>query len=64
MDMESARAKLIQQLSHEIRDSKVLEVMGRIPRELFVPPGSQHAAYESVPPATDSKSATRLRTIT
>jgi protein-L-isoaspartate(D-aspartate) O-methyltransferase len=49
MDMESARARLIQQLSHEIRDWNVLEVMGRIPRELFVPPGSQHAAYENVP---------------
>ena len=49
MDMASARAKLIQQLTHEIRDEKVLEVMGRIPRELFVPPSSQHAAYENVP---------------
>lgn len=49
MDMESARLRLMQQLSHEIRDQKVLEVMSRVPRELFVPPSSQHAAYENIP---------------
>ncbi len=49
MDMAAERARLIQQLAHEIRDRKVLEVMGRIPRELFVPPASQLAAYENVP---------------
>ncbi len=49
MDMASDRAKLIQQLTHEIRDQKVLEVMGRIPRELFVPASSQHLAYENIP---------------
>lgn len=49
MDMESARARLIQQLAHEIKDQRVLEVMGRIPRELFVPPSSQHLAYEDIP---------------
>jgi len=49
MDMADARAKLIQQLTYEIRDQKVLEVMGRIPRELFVPPSSQHLAYENIP---------------
>jgi len=49
MDLESARARLMQQLAHEIRDQKVLNVMGRVPRELFVPASSQHAAYENVP---------------
>lgn len=49
MDMADARAKLIQQLTYEIRDQKVLEVMGHIPRELFVPPSSQHLAYENIP---------------
>ncbi len=49
MDMASARAKLVQQLAREIRDQKVLEVMSRIPRELFVPPSSQHLAYEDIP---------------
>ena len=49
MDMESARARLVKQLAHEIRDQKVLEVMSRLPRELFVPPASRHSAYENIP---------------
>jgi protein-L-isoaspartate(D-aspartate) O-methyltransferase len=49
MDMASARAKLIRQLAHEIKDQKVLDVMGRMPREMFVPASSQQAAYENVP---------------
>lgn len=49
MDMADARAKLIQQLTHEIRDQKVLEVMGCVPRELFVPASSHHLAYENIP---------------
>jgi protein-L-isoaspartate(D-aspartate) O-methyltransferase len=49
MDMETARLRLLQQLSHEIRDKKVLDAMSRVPRELFVPPSSQHAAYENIP---------------
>ncbi len=49
MDMPSARARLMRQLAHEIGDEKVLEVIGRVPRELFVPPSSQHLAYENIP---------------
>ena len=49
MDMETARLRLMQQLSHEIRDKKVLDAMSRVPRELFVPPSSQHTAYENIP---------------
>lgn len=49
MDMEAARLRLMQQLAHEIKDRKVLDVMSRVPRELFVPPSSQHAAYENIP---------------
>jgi protein-L-isoaspartate(D-aspartate) O-methyltransferase len=49
MDMETARLRLMHQLSHEIRDKKVLDAMSRVPRELFVPPSSQHAAYENIP---------------
>jgi protein-L-isoaspartate(D-aspartate) O-methyltransferase len=49
MDMETARLRLMHQLSHEIQDKKVLDVMSRVPRELFVPPSSQHAAYENIP---------------
>ena len=49
MDMETARLKLMQQLAHEINDPKVLDVMSRIPRELFVPSSSEHSAYENIP---------------
>ncbi len=49
MDMETARLRLMQQLSREIRDKKVLDAMSRVPRELFVPPSSKHAAYENIP---------------
>ena len=49
MDMETARLRLMHQLSHEIRDKQVLDAMSRVPRELFVPPSSQHAAYENIP---------------
>jgi protein-L-isoaspartate(D-aspartate) O-methyltransferase len=49
MDMETARLRLMHQLSHEIRVKKVLDAMSRVPRELFVPPSSQHAAYENIP---------------
>ena len=47
--MASARNRLIQRLAYKIRDHRVLEVMGRIPRELFVPPASQHLAYDDIP---------------
>ncbi|MCL0053161.1 protein-L-isoaspartate(D-aspartate) O-methyltransferase [Dehalococcoidales bacterium] len=46
MDFEVARARLIEHLSTEIRDKRVLAAMSRIPRECFVPPESQHLAYE------------------
>lgn len=49
MDMELARLRLMRQLAREVRDRKVLDVMGRIPRELFVPPASQPSAYENIP---------------
>ena len=49
MDMETARLRLMHQLSHEIRDKKVLDAMIRVPRELFVPSSSQHASYENIP---------------
>ena len=49
MDLTYARAKLMKQLSYEIRDRNVLEVMGKIPRELFVPSASKHLAYENIP---------------
>ena len=49
MDFEAARAKLIQHLSTEIRDKRVLRAMARIPRERFVPPEQQSCAYEDRP---------------
>jgi len=49
MNFDAARAELIDQLSTEIRDKRVLEVMRTIPRELFVPRKSRHLAYEDKP---------------
>jgi protein-L-isoaspartate(D-aspartate) O-methyltransferase len=49
MDYEAARARLIRQLSTEIKDKRVLAAMSRIPRELFVPEENRHLAYEDRP---------------
>ena len=49
MDFETARARLVEHLSTEIRDERVLDVMSRIPRELFVPVEERHLAYEDRP---------------
>jgi len=49
MDFKAARARLIEQLSTEIKDKRVLAAMARIPRELFVPPASRYLAYEDRP---------------
>jgi protein-L-isoaspartate(D-aspartate) O-methyltransferase len=49
MDFEAARAELIEQLSTEIRDRRVLAAMRNIPRELFVPPESRRLAYADKP---------------
>ena len=49
MDFSAERAGLIEHLSAEIKDKRVLEAMARIPRELFVPPESRHMAYEDMP---------------
>ena len=49
MDFEAARAELIEHLSTEIRDQRVLAAMRAIPRELFVPPESRHLAYQDKP---------------
>jgi protein-L-isoaspartate(D-aspartate) O-methyltransferase len=49
MDFDTARAKLIKQLSLEIRDQQVIAAMARIPREIFIPPEERHLAYEDSP---------------
>ncbi len=49
MDFEAERARLIEHLSREIRDRRVLDAMARIPRERFVPEESRYLAYEDIP---------------
>lgn len=49
MDFEAARAELIEHLSREIKDRRVLAAMANIPREHFVPPESAQFAYEDRP---------------
>jgi len=49
MDFAAERARLIEHLSREIKDRRVLEVMARIPRERFVPEENRHLAYEDIP---------------
>lgn len=49
MDFAAARARLVEHLSNEIRDKKVLAAISKIPRELFVLPEQQHLAYEDKP---------------
>lgn len=49
MNLEAARAGLIKHLATEIRDERVLKAMSCVPRELFVPPGERHLAYEDTP---------------
>jgi len=49
MDFEAARAELIEHLSTEIKDKRVLAAMRSIPRECFVPSERQHLAYEDSP---------------
>jgi protein-L-isoaspartate(D-aspartate) O-methyltransferase len=44
------RTMVSEQLAaRDIRDKKVLEVMGNVPRHLFVDPGSRNLAYEDYP---------------
>ena len=41
----TARERLLQELRPQVDDERVMEAMGRVPRELFVPPGLRHVAY-------------------
>lgn len=47
--MERAKHSLIRSLDHEIADKRVVEAMGRVPRESFVPQELRAAAYEDRP---------------
>jgi len=49
MDYEAARVRLVEHLSTEIRDKRVLAAMARVPRECFVPPEQQYSAYQDRP---------------
>ena len=49
MDFEAARASLVEHLSAEIKDKRVLTAMSRVPRERFVPPEIRHLAYQDRP---------------
>lgn len=49
MDFSAERDRLLQHLQTKIKDSRVLAVMSRIPRELFVPDESRFAAYDDDP---------------
>jgi len=47
--LEAARTRLVEGLSHEISDKRVLAAMARMPREFFVPADHYHSAYEDIP---------------
>jgi protein-L-isoaspartate(D-aspartate) O-methyltransferase len=49
INFEASRTRLIEHLSSEIKDKRVLAAMSRIPRELFVPPENRQAAYDDKP---------------
>ena len=49
MDFAAERARLIEHISREIKDRRVVDVMARIPREMFVPEENRHLAYEDIP---------------
>src|SRR4030067_310005 len=50
-EMRRARARMValQLRGRDITDRRVLEVMGRIPRHLFLPADSAHLAYSDMP---------------
>ena len=49
MGLETARARLLESLSHEISDKRVLAALACVPRELFIPSDYCHSAYDDVP---------------
>ena len=49
IDFKAARESLIEKLSSEIKDKRVLAVMSRLPRELFVLPENRAWAYDDRP---------------
>ena len=47
--LSDAKDALFLRLSGQVRDSRVLRAMARVPRELFVPPELRHRAYSNEP---------------
>ena len=47
--VESARHALVAELSREVTDTRVLQAIGRVPRERFVPEEARRFAYENRP---------------
>ena len=47
--LSDAKDALFLRLSGQVRDSRVLTAMARVPRELFVPPELRHRAYSNEP---------------
>ncbi|MBI4197659.1 MAG: protein-L-isoaspartate(D-aspartate) O-methyltransferase [Chloroflexi bacterium] len=48
MEFEQARRRLVAQLRREVKDTRVLEAVSRVPREVFVPEAHRHLAYEDM----------------
>lgn len=49
IDLEAAHKRLIDHLRREISDERVLDAMGGVGREFFVPEASRYLAYEDIP---------------
>ena len=47
--LEDAKRRLLDRLTKEVPDERVIQAMGRVPREEFVPQASRHLAYEDIP---------------
>jgi len=49
IDYQAAREAMVRSLRVEIRDERVLDAFGKVPRERFVPPEVQRYTYEDRP---------------
>jgi len=49
IELEKSRRSLFERIRHEIHDTRVIEAMEHIPREIFVRNIDSHLAYEDIP---------------
>lgn len=49
VDTATSRRRLLQRLSQQEGATRVIEAMGRVPREAFIPTPLRHMAYDDVP---------------